>query len=378
MSLHKEQTLACLKLSLCEGVGNGAIHALVEHFGSAADALTAPTEELRAVPGVGLEVAEAIRRGPSEGDVERELELMERHRVRLVPSFSEEYPEPLIHLDSSAPALLRVKGDYLPEDGLAMAMVGSRRCSEYGRAQARRMAADLASMGLTIVSGLARGIDSAAHRGALRARGRTLAVLGQGLAHPLPPRRMELAEEIVSSGALLSELPMETPPRAANFPPRNRIISGLSLGVVVLEAASRSGSLITARHAGEQGRSVFAVPGNVDSPTSRGCHKLIRDGAVLVERARDVVEGLGPLSRPVELPTPEQADAPARLVEDPRVLALNQREQQIYDLVGTSAVHIDEIVARTELALSIVSSILLTLEIRGLIRQVSGQRYVRG
>ncbi|MCK4374429.1 MAG: DNA-processing protein DprA, partial [Candidatus Brocadiae bacterium] len=259
---------------------------------------------------------------------------------------------------------------------LAVAVVGSRHCSTYGRQQASRLAADLAGMGFTIVSGMAYGIDSAAHRGALTARGRTLAVLGCGLAKAPSPGDEELALDIAENGALLSELPMEAPPRPGNFPPRNRLISGLSLGVVVVEAAGRSGALITARLAGEQGKAVFAVPGNVDSPTSRGCHQLIRDGAVLVENARDVVDGLGPLSAPIEL-AGRAHEGPARPVEDARVMALNERERSILDLVGPSPRHIDEIVTETQLAPSIVSSTLLTLEIRGLIQQLAGQRYVR-
>jgi len=224
---------------------------------------------------------------------------------------------------------------------------------------------------------MAWGIDEAAHRGALLAKGRTLAVLGCGLARRMLPEQRELALDIAGRGALLSELPMDVPPRPGNFPPRNRLISGLALGVVVVEAATRSGSLITARLGAEQGKPVFAVPGNVDSPTSRGCHALIRDGAVLVESARDVLEGLGPLSAPVEAPGP--ASGPARApVDDPRALGLNERERQIYDMLGGSPVQIDEIVARSGLPASVVSSTLLTLEIRGLISRLAGQRYVRG
>jgi DNA processing protein len=238
------------------------------------------------------------------------------------------------------------------------------------------MAGELASAGFTVISGLARGVDSAAHRGALEAGGRTVAVLGNGLAHELTPRRAKLAQQIVSSGALISELPMAVPPLPGNFDPRNRIISGLSLGVVVVEAAARSGSLITARHAGEQGRAVFAVPGPADSPSSQGCHALIRDGAVLVTSARQVMEGLGPLSEPIELPD-EETGAPAEPVRDARVMALSDRQRDVLGLLGSSALHIDEVVGKTGLAPSIVSSILLTLEIRGLVRQEAGQRYVR-
>jgi DNA processing protein len=381
MDDYREEALAVLSLTLCRGVSSGTVYTLMERFGSGRAALSASLAELQGVDGIGPAVAESIRRGAGEDKVARELDLMERHRVRLVPFFCEDYPAPLKHLDREAPALLRVKGEYRPADRLAVAIVGSRRCSAYGRQQASRLGCDLATMGFTVVSGMAAGIDTAAHRGALLGKGRTLAVLGCGLAYELPPEGMELAAEIVESGALLSELPMEAPPRPGNFPPRNRLVSGLALGVVVVEASTHSGSLITARLAGEQGRGVFAVPGPVDRPTSRGCHQLIRDGAVLVEDARDVVDGLGPLSAPIEMPPREDsADATESepgLLTDPRVMALNERERHIYDLLERDPVHIDEVVTRTQLPPSIVSSTLLTLEIRGLIRQTAGNRYSR-
>jgi DNA processing protein len=266
---------------------------------------------------------------------------------------------------------------YRPEDRLAIAVVGSRRCSTYGRQQATRLACDLAAMGFTVVSGMASGIDTAAHRGALLGKGRTLAVLGCGLGYELSPEGMALAAEVLESGALLSELPMDTPPRPGNFPPRNRLVSGLSLGAVVVEASARSGSLITARLAGEQGRGVFAVPGPVDRPTSRGCHQLIRDGAILVEDARDVVEALGPMSEPIALPAREGPDEDTEPTYDPRVLALNERERRIYGLLSSDPLHIDDVVSRTQLPPSVVSSTLLTLEIRGLIQKMAGNRYVR-
>jgi len=374
MNNHREETEALLRLSLCKGVSTRTVYALLDRFESPVEALAASVDALIGVDGVSQAAAASIRRGPDDALVEQEIDLMRAHGVRLVPFLSDDYPAPLRHLDRDAPVLLRVRGEYLQADRLAVAVVGARRCSAYGRDQASRIACDLASMGFTVVSGLAYGVDSAAHRGALLARGRTLAVLGCGLGRGLPEQEAELAQEIVGAGALLSELPMMTPPLRGNFPPRNRIISGLSLGVVVVEAAKRSGSLITARLGAEQGRAVFAVPGSVASPTSRGCHRLIRDGAVLVESARDVVEGLGPLSEPLAVgPTEEQVDA----VDDARVLALNARERRIFDLVGPSPMHVDEVISQTELPPSIVSSTLLTLEIRGLLRQLAGQRYVR-
>jgi len=362
-----------LKLSMCRGVSHGTIFALVAHFGSARAAAEAPRSALKAVPGLSAPALGGLGRPPSDDDVEREWELATDCRTELVPFTSERYPPLLRSLERDAPALLRVRGDYARRDQLAVAVVGTRRCTPYGRQQAGRLAADLAGMGFTIVSGMAAGIDTAAHRGALLARGRTVAVLGCGIQTALLSPDAELALAVAEAGALVSELPMEARPHPGHFPQRNRIISGLSLATVVVEAADRSGGLITARLAGEQGRTVCAVPGNVDSPASRGCHALIRDGAVLVRSAHDVVEALGPLSEPIALAPDESSEE--RPLVDPRVLALNERERAILDLVGPSPQHIDELVVAADLPPSIVSSTLMTLAIRGLIRQLPGQRY---
>lgn len=362
MTEHDPETLALLRLVLCEGIGNAAVHRLIEQMGSAQAALDAPH----------------VRQQSRDSAVEAELELTQKGRVRLVPFSSEDYPAPLKLLESDAPPLLWMKGAYERRDQLAVAIVGSRRCSHYGRGQARRFAASLASMGFTVVSGLARGIDSEAHLAALQAKGRTIAVLGCGLGHGCLAEQYELAREIAEHGCLLCELPMTTPPRPGNFPPRNRLISALSLGVLVVEAAARSGSLITARWAGEQGRAVFAVPGPVDSATSHGAHALIRDGAILVEDPRDVVEGLGPLSEPLDLPAGSEQPEGKMTLEDARALMLNERERQLFDLLDNAPRHVDDIVAQTGLPASIVSSTLLTLEIRGLAKQLAGRRYVRG
>ena len=234
MDDYRDEALAVLTLTLCKGVSSGTVYTLMERFGSARAALDASLEDLQSVDGIGPTTAEAVRRGPGEKKLARELDLMERHKTRLVPFFSEDYPPPLKDLDRDAPACLRMKGEYRPEDRLAIAVVGSRRCSTYGREQASRLACDLVTMGFTVVSGLASGIDTAAHRGALLGKGRTLAVLGCGLGYELPPESMALSAAILESGALLSELPMETPPRPGNFPPRNSLVSGLCLGVVVV------------------------------------------------------------------------------------------------------------------------------------------------
>jgi DNA processing protein len=275
-----------------------------------------------------------------------------------------------------------MKGTYLERDELAVAIVGSRRCTHYGRKQAARLASNLACRGYTIVSGLARGIDGEAHRAALRSGGRTLAVLGCGLSTIYPQDHVELAMKASSEGALLSELPMSTPVRAENFPPRNRIISGLSLGTVVVEAADRSGSLITARWAGEQGRAVMAVPGNVDRASSQGCHDLIRDGAVLVESADDVTEAVESLAERSERDAPqdeddEQAESAGREKQrELREESLEDRERQLYEMLGDTPRHIDALVEQAELPAPVVSSTLVSLEIKGLAKQLDGSRYV--
>ena len=364
-------------MSFCRNVGPHVIFTLLEHFGTATRVLDASRKELQNVDGVPQRAVDGLIEGPSAGSLSNEMELLERQAVRLVPCLSDDYPAPLSELENGRPPLLRIKGTYDDQDSLAIALVGSRRCSHYGRKQAARLAMQLAGMGFTVVSGFARGIDAAAHRGALRAGGRTIAVMGCGLAHTYPKEHSDMIGQVADNGALMSELPMDTPVKRSNFPPRNRLISGLSLGVVVVEAAKRSGSLITARWAAEHGRTVMAVPGNVDRASSQGCHQLIRDGAILVENARDVVESLGPLSKPVKDPGVEDQAEEAGNLDDPRVLSLNKRERHIFELLGHSPRHIDSLVDETDLPVSMVSSALLTLEVKGLITQLSGSRYVR-
>ncbi len=257
-----------------------------------------------------------------------------------------------------------------PNDALSMAIVGARHASRYGLRQAERLASGLARAGLTVISGLARGIDGAAHRGALDAGGRTLAVLGSGVLSIYPPEHQELAADVARQGAVLSEAPPRAAPLSGSFPQRNRIITGMSLGVIVVEAAERSGALISAHHAMEQGREVFAVPGPVDSRTSRGCHRLIRDGARLVESVDDVLEELGPLV----------AAAPAadgRSVHHPAELQLNEMEKQVLDAVAVEPTSIDQVVAASRLPVPQVLAILSVLEMRRLVRRLGGSTVVR-
>ena len=293
---------ALLALTLSEGFGQATIQRCVETFGSAAGSLDASAEQLARLDQVGMQRARKLRaaldRTLQSGLVETERELIASHDVHLIAFGDEEYPQLLKHIPDP-PTLLWVRGRMVEEDALALGIVGSRRCSHYGREQADRFASLCAQSGLCIVSGGARGIDGAAHRAALRMGGRTIAVIGSGLAQPYPHDHKDLFDEIVASdgehGAVISEFSMSTPPSAQNFPRRNRIISGLSLGVLVVEAAQRSGALITARVAVEEHhRELMAIPGRVDSQGSAGCHKIIREGwATLVTSPADVLDALG-------------------------------------------------------------------------------------
>jgi DNA processing protein len=268
------------------------------------------------------------------------------------------------------PGVLFVRGDLLPDDALSVAIVGTRHASHYGLRQAERLARGLAGAGFTIVSGLARGIDAAAHRGAIAAGGRTVAVLASGVLNVYPPEHDELAEQIERTGALLSEAPPRSAPHSGTFPQRNRLITGMSLGVVVVEAALRSGALISAEHAMEQGREVFAVPGRADSTTSRGCHRLIREGAKLVESVDDVLEELGPLVEPARREN-------GSLLHNPAELQLNEQEQAVLYAIKREPTNIDDIVVRSGLPIQRVLATLSVLEMRRLIRRVSGSLVLR-
>jgi len=364
----RDDLVDVLRLALIPGVGPRIRQALLECFGSAAEVLDAAESDLRRVQGIGPKLAKKIV-AAEEIDVEWEIAKCKQHNVDIIVEADDRYPRWLREIPDP-PGVLFVRGEIAPQDGVAIGIVGTRHGSQYGLRQAERLAGALARAGVTIVSGLARGIDAAAHRGAIDAGGRTLAVLASGVLNVYPPEHVKLAEAVIDHGAVLSESPLLAEPLAGMFPQRNRLISGLVQGVIVVEAPERSGALITARHAMEQGRDVFAVPGRVDVRTSRGCHRLIRDGAKLVETADDVLEELGPL---VEAMPRDNG----QLMHHPAELMLNELEQQVLAAIDSEPTSVDRIVAHSGLPVARVLSTISVLEMRRLIRRLSGTTVVR-
>jgi DNA processing protein len=370
-----------LKLIRADGVGPVTFAKMLKHFGSAERILGASVSELARIDGVGFKTAERIASSREKFDAAAELGLARKLGVWLVNLADERYP-PVLKRIYDPPPVLYIKGSLGREDNLAMSIVGSRHCSLYGQEQASRFAHFLGSAGFTICSGMARGIDTAAHQGALSAGGRTIAVQGCGLANVFPPENKKLFEMIAESGACLSELPLQAEPLAVNFPPRNRIIAGLSLGTIVVEAAPRSGALITAKAALDYDREVMAVPGKIDSPLSRGAHQLIKQGATLIESVEDVMEALGHIGEQLqEHVSAAAARANARAEEplfDASKLKLSDAEKKIYDYLTKEPSHIEQIIAETELMPGIVNATLISLRLKGLIKQLPGSLFAKG
>jgi DNA processing protein len=364
------ELLDLIRLTMVSGVGPQTARALLGRFGSAGRVLSASLSELRAVPNVGPKLADKIVRARQECDAESELALCRRSDVHILPRDDPGYPPPLENIPDP-PGLLYCKGRLQPRDQLAIAIVGSRHCTPYGMRVAERLAAGLGRVGITVVSGLARGIDAAAHRGAIKAGGRSVAVLANGLASIYPPEHEDLARALTECGGLVSEMAMRQAPLAGLFTQRNRIISGLSLGVVVVEATPRSGSLSTAHHAMEQNREVFAVPGPVDSLSSRGCHRLIRDGARLVETVDDILEELGPLVKEVRT----SPDEPP--VRHPAELMLTDPERSLLGRLDDTPTGVDDLIASTGMTAAQVMATLSVLELKRLVRRLPGHRFVR-
>ncbi len=316
--------------------------------------------------------ASAALEAPDRPRIAHDRAWAERAQIRLIDALSEEYP-PLLAQISAAPAVLYVRGEAAVLRTPQLAMVGSRNPTEDGRRTARQLAADLAAAGLTITSGLALGIDAASHEGALAGHGKTIAVLGSGLDRIYPRPNVPLAERIAARGALVSEFPPGTAPLRVNFPRRNRIISGLAIGTLVVEAGRDSGSLLTAQYAGDQGREVFAIPGSIHNPLARGCHALIREGAKLVEGGADVLEEL-------RFPIPEQIvmqGSAAAGGDASDTVLLDKKYEILLDAVGFGSVSIDVLVERTGLSSQSIASMLLILELEGAVQPQPGGRYTR-
>lgn len=362
--MNESELRAWLRLSRLE-LSPRAAGALVESFGGPEAVFDASDAELSRIEQLTPKGLEKIR-GPVPAAIDKDLGLIDKLGVTVIPCKSEDYPPNLKQI-YDPPIILYIKGKLLESDKLAVAIVGSRRASVYGRSIAEGIARDLAFRGLTIVSGGARGIDTSAHKGALEAGGRTVAFLGCGIDVTYPLENKKLFEAIAGSGAVVSEFPFGSNPEPWRFPPRNRLISGMSLGVLVCQSPEASGALITASYAAEQGKDVFAVPGNVDEERNRGCHRLIKDGAKLVESPEDILEELG-----LACDEDKRAAQFALHVE-----SLKGPERQIAALLSLEPVSVDEIIERSGLPAPMVSGTLTVLEMKNVVRRVPGNAYVR-
>lgn len=359
--MSEQELRAWLRFSRLE-LSPRAAGALLDRFGDVESIFGASDAELRLVDQLNARRREQVL-APPPAAVDRDLKLLEEQGVTLIPITSADYPASLKNI-YDPPIVIYVRGSIVEQDKLSVAMVGSRRASHYGLETAQRIAGDLARRGLTVVSGGARGIDTAAHKGALEAGGRTIAILGCGIDTCYPAENKKLFEAVAGSGAVVSEFPFGAAPEPWRFPPRNRLISGLALGVVVCQCPEASGALITAGYAAEQGKEVFAVPGNIDDDRNRGCHGLIKDGARLVESAADVMTELG-----LE---PGEAEQMALPME-----SLSESEQKIVALLSLEPVQVDEIIGKCDMPAPMVAGALTILEMKGAIRRLPGNAYVR-
>lgn len=362
-----ESLLPWFQLKHVPGVGNHLYKRLLQGFGSPQRVLSASEEALQQVEGITPKLARRIRSRPPPEPIQREIELARRHRIRIITFSNAEYPA-LLREIPDPPPLLYVKGRLIPDAG-CLSIVGSRMATAYGKSIAFRFAGELTACGLTVVSGMARGIDTAAHRGALAGGGSTVAVLGSGLLRVYPAENRRLFGEITESGAVVSEFSLQTGPDAHNFPVRNRIISGISLGTLVVEAAQKSGSLITARLAAEQNREVFAVPGSVHSFKSAGTHKLIQQGAKLVGALGDILE---------EIPLAARGGGTAsagKTAGSPDPSALSEEDRQVLAALDVYPLHIDDLQQATGMDPGRLAACLLRLELKHRVGQTPGKRF---
>jgi DNA processing protein len=361
-------TEACIALNMLPTVGPVRLRKLLEVFKQPQEILATKRNELRKVEGIGNEIADQISNWKSIVDLSAELDRIREFGATVITQESPSYPKALGEIHAP-PIVLYVWGGLKERDHHAIGIIGARRTTHYGVESAKKLAYQLGYAGLTVISGLARGIDTAAHQGALAAKGRTIAVIGSGLARLYPPENAALAEKIrAGNGAIVSEFSMEIEPDRQTFPMRNRIISGWSHGILVVEAGLNSGALITASQALEQGRSVYAVPGHINAPSAMGSNRLIQQGAKLVMDAGDILDDLQILL-PEAKPSAEAAARP--------LPQLSVEERRIYDAIEATETSIDDIAAKTELPSATVSSTLLRLELKRLVKQLPGKYFVK-
>jgi DNA processing protein len=366
--LDSSEQKSWLALSTVPKIGPIRYASLVKHFGSPEHVLAASRRELAELPDVGPIIASSIKNSVSWETAEEQFRLCEKTKVQIVPFKDDAYPQNLLSIYDPPPFLF-VGGEIKEEDQNAVAIVGCRSASSYGKKITERIGRELVRRGITIVSGMARGIDSIGHLAALKEKGRTLAVFGSGLDVLYPPENRKLAGQVRSSGAIISEFFLGTKPEAPNFPRRNRLISGLSLGVVIVEAGNKSGALLTAQCALEQNREVFAIPGNLGSKNSEGTNRLIKEGAKLVTSVEDILEELRIFTKEGE---------PGSFVETKKDLSdLSEAERSIFKLISDEPYHIDKIASRASVRVPEALSTLLSLELKGLVKQLSGKTFVR-
>ncbi len=365
---------AFLALNLLPGIGPIRVRHLLERFRNPEAVLAASSGDLQRVPGIGGEMAQSICNWENLIDLSEEKRRIDDHGITLLTLEDKSYPAALREIHDP-PFLLYMKGDIRPSDAAALGVVGSRRMTHYGKEQAHKLGFQLARAGFCIISGLARGIDTAAHEAAIAAGGRTIAVLGSGIGNVYPPENDVLADRIAENGAVLSEFPVLYVPDKQSFPLRNRIVSGMSQGLLVVEAPARSGSLITANQALEQGRAVFAVPGPIDRPTSEGCNRLIRQGATLVTAAKDIIDDLGSGLNSLNLDF--SSSAPVELASKRPSVPLSDQESKILLELEKGEQTIDMISEALKMPVGSVSASLLQLEMKHLVKQLPGKYFTK-
>lgn len=347
--------------NLIKGIGAVRMQGLIAYFGDLESAWSASPVDL-AGAGLGLKLIERVIAARERVDLDKVWEKIEMQGIKILTWQDEAYPQRLKEIDQPPPVLY-VRGEYLPDDLFAVAIVGTRRVTSYGRQITEELSSFLAANGMTVISGLARGVDAIAHQSALKAGGRTIGILGSGVDKIYPPEHRGLAEQMMEQGAIISDYAPGTPPDASNFPPRNRIISGLSLAVVVIEAGETSGALITAEFAAEQGREVFAVPGSILAPQSKGTNKLIQNGAQPLLSVNDLMQALD---------VTRVGDQKAAR----KIMPADATEAKLLGVLGSEPLHVDEIRNQSELPIEKVSAALALMELKGMVRQVGGMNYV--